>query len=56
MSREPNDRVSSPHRRITLPDRVLSDADMDEKSIGIIARERGLADRFNDFVATHPDR
>ena len=40
--------------RITLPEPVLSDADIDAKSIRIIARQRGIADRAKDFVATNP--
>ena len=40
--------------RLTLPDPVLSDADIDESSARIISRERGLVDRVDDFFAANP--
>jgi hypothetical protein len=40
--------------RITLPEPVLSDADIDEASARIIARDRGLIDRVDDFFSANP--
>ena len=40
--------------QITLPEPVLSDADIDEKSLRILARDRGLADRVADVFAKNP--
>ncbi len=39
--------------RITLPEPVLGDADIDEKSVRFF-RERGLTDRIEDFFASNP--
>lgn len=39
--------------RIALPEPVLSDVDIDEKSVRIF-RERGLTDRIEDFFADNP--
>ena len=40
--------------RISLPPPVLSDADIDEQSVRIISRERGLVDRVDDFFSGNP--
>jgi len=40
--------------RLTLPDPVLSDADIDESSARILARDRGLIDRVDDFFSSNP--
>jgi hypothetical protein len=40
--------------RLTLPDPVLSDADIDESSARIISRDRGLIDRVDDFFSDNP--
>ncbi len=40
--------------RITLPQPVLSDVDIDEKSVRIVARDRGFIDRVEDFFASNP--
>ena len=40
--------------RLTLPDPVLSDAEIDESSARIISRDRGLIDRVDDFFAGNP--
>jgi hypothetical protein len=40
--------------RITLPEPVLSDADIDESSARIIGRDRGLVDRVDDFFSDNP--
>jgi hypothetical protein len=40
--------------RLTLPEPVLSDADIDESSARVIGRERGLIDRVDDFFAANP--
>ncbi len=40
--------------RITLPEPVLSDADIEESSARIISRDRGLIDRVDDFFAGNP--
>lgn len=40
--------------RLTLPDPVLSDADIDEASARIVARDRGLIDRVDDFFSANP--
>lgn len=40
--------------RLTLPDPVLSDADIEESSARIIGRDRGLIDRIDDFFADNP--
>ena len=40
--------------RLTLPEPVLSDADIEESSARIIARDRGLIDRVDDFFADNP--
>lgn len=39
---------------ITLPEPVLSDADIDESTTRIIGRDRGLFDRVSDFFADNP--
>ncbi len=39
---------------LTLPDPVLSDADVEESSARIINRDRGLVDRFDDFFSNNP--
>ncbi|MEI7886075.1 MAG: DUF4230 domain-containing protein [Actinomycetes bacterium] len=40
--------------RLTLPDPVLSDADIDESSARIVSRNRGLVDRVDDFFSSNP--
>lgn len=40
--------------RLTLPEPVLSDADIEESSARIIGRDRGLIDRLDDFFADNP--
>jgi hypothetical protein len=40
--------------RLTLPEPVLSDADIEESSARIIGRDRGLIDRVDDFFADNP--
>lgn len=40
--------------RITLPEPVLSDVDIDEKSIRIVSRQRGAFNRLEDAFATNP--
>jgi hypothetical protein len=40
--------------RLTLPDPVLSDADIDESSARVIGRNRGLFDRVDDFFSENP--
>jgi hypothetical protein len=40
--------------RITVPEPVLSDADIDEKSVRFLDRERGFTDRIADVFATNP--
>ncbi len=40
--------------RLTLPEPVLSDADIDEASARIISRDRGLLDRADDFFSSNP--
>lgn len=39
---------------VNLPEPVLSDVDIDESSARIIARDRGLMDRIDDFFAANP--
>ncbi len=39
---------------LTLPDPVLSDADIEEASARVINRDRGLVDRFDDFFSDNP--
>ncbi len=39
---------------LTLPDPVLSDADIEESSARIINRDRGLVDRFDDLISGNP--
>lgn len=40
--------------RIVLPDPVLSDADIDETSARIVARDRGIIDRVSDVFSSNP--
>ena len=40
--------------RITLPEPVLSDADIEESAARIVSRDRGLLDRVDDFFAGNP--
>lgn len=40
--------------RIELPEPVLSDADIEETSIRIVSRQRGVFNRFEDFFAANP--
>ncbi len=40
--------------RLTLPDPVLSDVDIEESSARILSRDRGLVDRIDDFFAANP--
>ena len=40
--------------RITLPQPELSDVDIDEKSIRIVSRQRGLINRLEDIFVTSP--
>lgn len=40
--------------RLTLPEPVLGDADIDESSARIINRNRGLIDRVDDFFSENP--
>ena len=40
--------------RITIPEPTLSDADIDEKSVRFLDRERGFTDRIADVFATNP--
>ena len=40
--------------RITLPQPTLSGAEIDEQSVRIVSRERGFADRVEDFFAENP--
>ena len=39
---------------LTLPEPVLSDADIEESSARIINRDRGLVDRFDDLISGNP--
>ena len=45
-------RVSDDRRtiRLTLPDPVLSDADVQESSTKIVSRDRGIVDRLGDVL------
>jgi hypothetical protein len=40
--------------RLTLPEPVLGDADIEESSARVIGRDRGLIDRVDDFFADNP--
>lgn len=40
--------------RLSLPEPVLSDADIEESTARVIARDRGLVDRVDDFFAENP--
>jgi hypothetical protein len=40
--------------RVSLPDPVLSDVDIEESSARIIARERGIVDRLGDALSSNP--
>ncbi len=40
--------------RITIPEPILSDVDIDEKSVQFLDRERGFTDRIADVFATNP--
>lgn len=40
--------------RLTLPEPVLGDAEIEESSARIIGRDRGLIDRVDDFFADNP--
>lgn len=40
--------------RLTLPEPVLSDADIEESSARIVSRDRGLIDRVDDFFSDNP--
>lgn len=40
--------------QLTLPDPVLSDADIEESSTRIINRDRGVVDRIDDFFSGNP--
>jgi hypothetical protein len=40
--------------RLTLPDPVLSDADVQESSTKIVSRDRGLIDRLGDVFSGNP--
>lgn len=39
---------------ITLPSPELREADIDEQSVRVVARDRGLADRLGDVFVTNP--
>ena len=40
--------------RLTLPEPVLADAEIDESSARIVSRNRGLVDRVDDFFSANP--
>lgn len=40
--------------RLTLPEPVLTDAEIDESSARIVSRDRGLVDRVGDFFSANP--
>ena len=40
--------------RLTLPDPVLSDADVEESSTRIVSRDRGIVDRLSDVFSGNP--
>jgi hypothetical protein len=40
--------------RIALPEPVMSDVDIDEESIRIVSRQRGIFNRLEDVIAVNP--